>query len=91
VVDADAALEDLEMLLSPQLVDSRAAAALLFACNGRGRALHGVEDRDIATLQGALGGGVPVAGMFCAGEIGPVAGRNFLHGRTASIAIVRPR
>jgi small ligand-binding sensory domain FIST len=29
--------------------------------------------------------------MFCAGEIGPVGDRNFLHGHTASIAIVRPR
>jgi len=34
---------------------------------------------------------VPVAGMFCAGEIGPVGGRNFLHGHTASIAILRSR
>ncbi len=91
VLDARAALADLEMLLSPQLVDSRAAAALLFACNGRGRLLHGVPDRDVTTLQGALGGGVPVAGMFCAGEIGPVGGRNFQHGHSASIAIVRPR
>ena len=32
---------------------------------------------------------VPIAGMFCAGEIGPVGGRNFMHGHTASIAIVR--
>ena len=91
VLDARAALEDLEMLLTPQVVDSRASAALLFACNGRGRALHGVADRDVSTLQGAVGGGVPVAGMFCAGEIGPVGGRNFQHGHTASIAIIRPR
>jgi small ligand-binding sensory domain FIST len=91
VLDARAALEDLELLLTPQVVDSRAAAALLFACNGRGRILHGAPDRDIATLQGALGGGIPAAGMFCAGEIGPVGGRNFQHGHTASIAIVRPK
>jgi small ligand-binding sensory domain FIST len=91
VLDARAALEDMEMLLTPQVVDSRASAALLFACNGRGRMLHGAADRDVGTLQGALGGGVPLAGMFCAGEIGPVGGRNFQHGHTASIAIVRPR
>lgn len=90
VRDADAAAADLGMLLSPQTFDSRAAAALLFACNGRGRALYGEPDRDIATLQAALGG-VPAAGMFCAGEVGPIGGRNFLHGHTASIAIVRPR
>lgn len=91
VRDAKAATEDLEMLLSPQAFDSRAGAALLFACNGRGRALFGEADRDISMLQGALGGGVPAAGMFCAGEIGPVGERNFLHGHTASIAILRPR
>jgi len=36
VRDADSAVEDLELLLSPQEFDSPAAAALLFACNGRG-------------------------------------------------------
>ena len=91
VLDAATALADLEMLLSPQTVDSHAAAALLFVCNGRGAGLHGVAHRDASTLQDALGGGVPAAGMFCAGEIGPVGGRNFLHGHTASIAIVRAR
>ena len=29
----------------------------------------------------------PPAGFFCAGEIGPVGGRNFLHGFTATIAV----
>lgn len=91
VRDAKAATADLEMLLSPQAFDTRAGAALLFACNGRGKALFGEADRDIALLQGALGGAVPAAGMFCAGEIGPVGERNFLHGHTASIAILRPR
>jgi small ligand-binding sensory domain FIST len=90
VRDADIARDDLAMLLSPQMVESPAGAALLFACNGRGRAFYGAPDGDIAPLQASLGGGVPAAGMFCAGEIGPVAGRNFLHGHTASIAIVRP-
>ena len=32
-------------------------------------------------------GGAPVAGMFCAGEIGPVGGRTFLHGFTATLAL----
>jgi hypothetical protein len=25
--------------------------------------------------------------MFCAGELGPVGGRNFVHGYTASVAL----
>jgi len=91
VRDGRAAASDLGLLLSPQAFDSRASAALLFACNGRGRMLYGEPDRDISLLQEALGGPVPAAGMFCAGEVGPVGERNFLHGHTASIAIVRPR
>jgi small ligand-binding sensory domain FIST len=31
--------------------------------------------------------GIPAAGFFCAGEIGPVGGRNFLHGFTATLAV----
>jgi small ligand-binding sensory domain FIST len=33
-------------------------------------------------------GPVPLAGFFCSGEFGPVAGRNFLHGYTASAALI---
>jgi hypothetical protein len=29
----------------------------------------------------------PVGGLFCAGEIGPVGGRSFLHGFTATLAV----
>lgn len=89
VRDASTAIEDLELLLAPQEFDSRAAGALLFSCNGRGKAFFGRPDRDIATLGAALGGPVPAAGFFCAGEIGPVGEANFLHGHTASIAVVR--
>jgi small ligand-binding sensory domain FIST len=32
-------------------------------------------------------GGAPTAGFFAAGEIGPVGGRSFLHGFTATIAV----
>jgi small ligand-binding sensory domain FIST len=91
VRDAASAVEDLELLLTPQVVDRHADAAFLFSCNGRGRAFFGKPDQDIETLQSALGGGVPTAGLFCAGEIGPVGDRNFLHGHTASIAVIRGR
>jgi small ligand-binding sensory domain FIST len=30
---------------------------------------------------------MPVAGIFCNGEIGPVGGRSFLHGFTATMAL----
>lgn len=91
VRDGVTAREDLELLLCPQTVDSRAQAALLFTCNGRGTKLFGSPNGDVGTMQEALGGAVPGAGMFCAGEIGPVGGRNYLHGHTASVVILRPR
>ena len=34
---------------------------------------------------------VPIAGVFCNGEIGPVAGNTHLHGYTASLAFLVPR
>jgi len=34
-------------------------------------------------------GEVPAAGMFCAGELGPIGPRNALHGFTASVAVFR--
>ncbi len=90
VRDAVTAREDLEMLLLPQSVDTRACAALVFSCNGRGTRLYDEPHGDIAPLQAALGGGVPAAGFFCNGEIGPVGDRAFVHGHTASIALIRP-
>lgn len=62
-----------------------AAGALLFTCNGRGRHMFGSPDHDAAALDEAFG--APTAGFFCAGEIGPVGGRNFLHGFTATMAV----
>jgi small ligand-binding sensory domain FIST len=32
-------------------------------------------------------GPIPVAGFFAQGEIGPVGGKNFLHGYSASVAV----
>jgi small ligand-binding sensory domain FIST len=82
VRDAGAADEDLRELLSGVDAD----AALLFTCNGRGRHLFTVPDHDAGMVERLLGP-IPLAGAFCAGEIGPVGGRNFLHGFTASLAL----
>lgn len=64
----------------------RPVGALLFTCNGRGRRMFGVPDHDAATIQDLLGP-IALAGFFAAGEIGPIAGRNALHGFTASMAL----
>jgi small ligand-binding sensory domain FIST len=62
------------------------AGALVFSCNGRGRAMFGAADHDAATVDRELAG-APAAGFFAAGEIGPVGGRSFLHGFTATVAV----
>jgi small ligand-binding sensory domain FIST len=82
VRDADTADEDLRSLLAGECAEG----ALLFTCNGRGTRLFGVADHDAEVVSEALDG-APVAGFFAAGELGPVGGRNFLHGFTASIAL----
>jgi small ligand-binding sensory domain FIST len=89
VRDARSADEDLHHALALQtaaLAGRRTAGALLFTCNGRGRHMFPVPDHDAGALASSLGG-PPVSGFFCAGEIGPVGGRNFLHGFTATIAL----
>jgi len=88
--DQNTATEDLEMLLLPQSLDAPASGGLLFSCNGRGTRLYDHPNGDIATIQNLLGG-VNIAGFFCAGELGPIGGKNFLHGHTASIVLFRPR
>ncbi len=87
--DQQTAEEDLELLLTPQVLDAPPKGALLFSCNGRGTRLYDHPNGDISTIQNVLGG-VDLAGFFAAGEIGPIGGKNFLHGHTASLALFRP-
>jgi len=72
--------------LRARLENESAAAALLFTCNGRGAKMFGAPDRE-ASLVSRLLENAPLAGMSCAGEIGPIGSHNFLHGFTASIAL----
>jgi small ligand-binding sensory domain FIST len=90
VRDANTATEDLEMMLTPQLFFDPPAGGLLFSCNGRGTRLYDHPDGDISTIQNVVGQ-VELTGFFCAGEIGPIGGQNFLHGHTASLALFRPQ
>jgi small ligand-binding sensory domain FIST len=88
VRDAASADEDLRQALRGQaqaLGSDGAAGALLFTCNGRGSHMFDLPDHDASALEDTLG--APTAGFFCAGEIGPVGGRNFLHGFTATMAV----
>jgi small ligand-binding sensory domain FIST len=64
-------------------------AAILFACLGRGQGLYGERDGDVSACRQAFAD-VPIAGAFCNGEIGPIAGSTHLHGYTASWAFLVP-
>ncbi len=89
VRDAKSAREDLDELLLGQrskTASQKPQGALVFCCNGRGQNLFHEENHDIKVIQQHLGP-IPAAGFFCAGEIGPVGGSNFLHGFTNSIAL----
>ena len=91
VRDAATASEDLDALLAGQSDGARppAAGALLFSCNGRGCRLFADAGHDAQAAHRAMPA-TPIAGFFAAGELGPVGGRNFIHGHTASFALFRP-
>lgn len=86
--DAFTAQEDLEMRLIPQMFREAPGGALLFTCNGRGLRLYNYPNGDVSVIQRSLGN-TPLAGFFCAGEIGPVGGQNFVHGHSAVLAVFR--
>ena len=86
---ADDDLRDALRLRREALAGRPPAGAVVFSCNGRGRAMFGEAgwaNHDAAAIERELGG-APTAGFFAAGEIGPVGGRSFLHGFTATVAV----
>lgn len=86
--DAKSASDDLHVLLAADRAKHRhpPLGALLFSCCGRGEGLFGYTHHDSTVVRERMGQ-IPVAGFFAQGEIGPVGGKNFLHGYTASVAI----
>jgi small ligand-binding sensory domain FIST len=86
--DAKSASDDLHFLLAADRTKHRSPplGALLFSCCGRGEGLFGQPHHDSGVVQERLGP-IPTAGFFAQGEIGPVGGRSFLHGYTASVVI----
>jgi len=86
VRDAASADADLQRALAGAVRDERPAGALLFTCNGRGTHMFPEPDHDARVVAEALRTQA-LAGFFCGGEIGPVGGKAFLHGFTATLAI----
>jgi small ligand-binding sensory domain FIST len=87
VRDPATAAADLASLIEGR----RADGALVFTCNGRGSFMFGTPNHDAEIVEELLQPSGPrrpaIAGMFAAGELGPVGPRNALHGFTASIAL----
>jgi len=90
VRDAATATEDLGEMLAGVDRSPAPAGALLFSCNGRGTRLFGRPSHDVQAANRAMPR-TAIAGFFAAGELGPVAGQNFIHGHTASFALFRSR
>lgn len=84
--DAQSADEDLRRVLESARGTALPAGGLLFTCNGRGHRLFGAPNHDADAFAQAFGD-CPLAGFFAAGELGPVGGRTFLHGFTASMVL----
>lgn len=91
--DAEAADEDMKAMLEKARAVAKGSViygACLCSCNGRGHRLFGRPHHDAALAQDYLGP-MGLTGFFCNGEIGPVGGRSFLHGYTASLALFMPK
>ncbi len=89
VRDGETADEDLRTLLAAALKGhAPPEGALLFSCNGRGTHMFPVSDHDAGVVT-ELAGPLPLAGLFAQGELGPVGGKNHIHGFTASLALFR--
>ena len=87
--DATGASEEMRELLSlarDQLGATLVYGGCLCCCNGRGKNLFGSPSHDARMVRQQFGA-IGLVGFFCNGEIGPVGGKNFLHGYTASLAL----
>jgi small ligand-binding sensory domain FIST len=88
--DAQTAGEDLTLMLETQKSGPAPAGGLLFSCNGRGSRLFDQPSHDLSAANSHMPA-TPIAGFFAAGELGPVGGKNFVHGHTASFALFNDR
>jgi small ligand-binding sensory domain FIST len=84
--DTGAARAELLTLLQGRYAD----AVLMFAGTTRSAQLFEGGPSDTGMLVRSLGP-IPVTGILSAGEVGPIGGYNFVHGSTASMALLRDR
>jgi len=89
--DAASAREESRQLLLEQQrrPGGEPLAGLLFACLGRGRGFYGQPDGDVSLCRERFAR-LPIGGVFCNGEIGPVGASTHLHGYAASWGFLVP-
>ena len=83
---ADADLTNLLSRVNKGGIDNK--AGLLFSCNGRGHRMFSQPNHDALAIDKTFPG-LPLAGIFAAGEFAPLANRNLTHGFTAVAAFLR--
>ncbi len=87
--DADTSSEDLRLLLEKvHAEDGKPRGALLVSCCGRGKQFYGKPDHDASAIQSSCGP-IPLAGFFANGEIGPIGDKNYVHGYTSSLVLLK--
>jgi small ligand-binding sensory domain FIST len=86
--DEEASDAELKQLLAgaKKEINGEPMGALLFTCNGRGTRMFSEPHHDAEAVANAFGK-IPLAGFFAQGELGPIGGKNFVHGFTASIGL----
>ncbi len=88
--DGSTSRQELEgLLLQQQQRCAAPLAALLFACAGRGEGLYGESNVDGGLCRRQFPE-LPISGLFCNGELGPVDGSTHVHSYTASLAFIVP-
>ncbi len=90
--EAEASRQESEQLLGAarERNTSPPLFGLLMACLGRGHGLYGVPNGDVHIAR-KLMAELPIAGVFCNGEIGPAGGvgATHIHGYTACWGLLR--
>lgn len=88
--DAATSKEDLEILLRRIVAPRRPASegGILVSCCGRGKGLFGEPHHDVTLIQ-KLRGPFPLTGFFANGEFGPIDQKNYVHGYTSSLTLIR--
>jgi len=86
----DAETADADLQVACKGVESKFGkplAILLFTCNGRGTRMFPEPHHDAKVFDKYFQS-IPLAGFFAAGEFGPVGSKSFVHGFTATAAIL---